>query len=52
MGLNTPTIIGNAVAQAASCWPLVLETPAHFQASPCRICAAQLIILIVNITIK
>ena len=52
MGLNTPTIFGSTMAQAANCWPLILETPAHFQASPCRICAAQLIILVINIVIK
>ena len=52
MGLNTSTIFGSAMAQAASCWPLILDTPAHFQASPCRICAAQLIILVINIVNK
>jgi hypothetical protein len=52
MGLNTPRIISRAMAQAASCWPVILETPAYFQASPYRICAGQLIILVINVVIK
>jgi predicted membrane-bound dolichyl-phosphate-mannose-protein mannosyltransferase len=51
MGLNRPIIFGSVMTQVAS-WPLILETPAHFQARSCRICAVQLIILVINIVIR